>query len=134
MTIFRFALLMLLSSLLLACATKRIDLIAEGEVEILKVKSQAVEFSKVDVHQHGEHTNVEVVVRPHERTRHFTVGKIQIGVKQPGRQEEQLVTSDPKIDKHRIGSKLQHAHFYISIPHTLPTGTVITVAYEETAN
>jgi len=112
-----------------ACATMHPDLIAEGEVEVALNKSNDVDFSKVDVHRHDGTTQIEVVVRPKERERMFTVGSINVLVTKPDGSQGKLVSDRAHIDRHKIGSTLQHAHFVIFVPHVLQTGTKLTVTY-----
>jgi len=113
-----------------ACATMHPDLIAEGEVEVALNKSAYVEYSKVDVHKHNGTTQIEVVVRPVERERMFTVGSIKILVTKPDGSQEKLVSDNAHVDRHKIGSTLQHAHFTIFVPRVLQTGTQLLVSYE----
>jgi len=112
-----------------ACATMHPDLIAEGEVEVVLNKSAYVNYSKVDVHKHNGTTQIEVVVRPVERERMFSVGSIKILVANPDGSQEILVSDRAHIDRHKIGSTLQHAHFTIFVPRVLQTGSKLNISY-----
>lgn len=116
-----------------ACATattRAVDMIAEGSVQVTLQKSDDVIYSKVDVHQHGDETEIQIVVRPPERVRYFAVGTIKMVVNRPDGSHQEIVTDKARVDHHDVGSKLQHAHFIVVIPYTLPTGTDVTVSYE----
>ena len=115
-----------------ACATMHPDLIAEGHVEVALTQSADIHFSKVDVHEHNGTTQIEVVVRPVSRERLFKVGSINVLVTKPDGGQQKLVSNQAHIDRHRIGSTLQHAHFIISVPRVLDTGTKLTVSYDPT--
>ena len=43
------------------CASKRVDMIAEGQVQVQLVESDDIIFSKADVHQHGNETEIQIV-------------------------------------------------------------------------
>ena len=116
-----------------ACATVPHDLIAEGDVQIAVVKSSHIYFSKVDVHKHGKSTEIEVVVRPIERERMFSAGSISVVVHKADGSQQKLVSDKARIDRHRIGSALQHAHFFIIAPRIFESGTKLTISYEPPA-
>lgn len=120
---------MLIITLVSACATMHPDLIAEGDVQVLLTNSSSINFSKVDVHEHNGSTEIEVVVRPIERERIFKVGSINIMVTRPDGSQQKLVTDKAHVDRHRIGSALQHAHFIVKVPRVLPSGTKLTISY-----
>ena len=112
-----------------ACVTMHPDLIAEGDVQVELQKSPYIEYSKVDVHEHKGTTQIEVVVRPVERERMFTVGSINILVIKPDGSEQKLVTDKAHVDRHRIGGTLQHAHFVVIVPRVLQSGTKLSISY-----
>ena len=116
-----------------ACATMHPDLIAEGDVQVVLIKSSHINFSKVDVHKHGGSTEIEVVVRPVERERLFKVGSVNVLVSKPDGSQQKLVSDKAHVDRHRTGSTLQHAHFFIIIPRILESGTELTITYEPSA-
>ncbi|MDH5257596.1 MAG: hypothetical protein OEX07_06295 [Gammaproteobacteria bacterium] len=129
MNVIKIISLLLFVSFITACATMRVDMIAEGEVKIAANKSKDVIFSKFDVHEHKGTTEIQIVVRPIERKRVFNVGSINILVTEPGGLQQNLVTDNARIDKHRIGSALQHAHFIVIVPRVIPPGSTLTVSY-----
>ena len=113
-----------------ACVTMHPDLIAEGDVQVKLIKSAHINFSKVDVHKHSGETQIEVVVRPIERVRIFSAGSINILVTKPDGTEQMLATDKAHVDRHRIGSALQHAHFIVNLPRVLSSGTLLTISYD----
>lgn len=115
--------------LMTACATKHPDLIAEGHVHVVLDKSTSIEYSKVDVHRHDGTTQIEVVVRPTHRERIFTVGSINILETKPDGSQEKIVVDKAHVDRHNIGSTLQHAHFIVFVPRILETGTQLQISY-----
>ena len=123
------SILVLLTLFISACATVQVDMIAEGDVKVAAIKSADVTFSKLDVHEHGGVTEIEVVVRPRKQVKLFSVGSINVLVTRPDGSQRNLVTDKAHVDRHRTGSTLQHAHFIITVPYVIPSGSTLTLSY-----
>ena len=128
--IYKISFFILIVSLLHACSTvPKIDMLAEGEVRTKITPSDSIEFNKIDVHQHGETTEIEVVIQPQQRTRQFVSGDIKLTITQPDSEPQTLVLTKAKKDHHSRGYKIQHSHFITIIPHPLKPGTTIVIEH-----
>lgn len=103
-------------------------MLAEGDVTIMLTPMDKNAFSKVDVYELDGTTEVSIVVHPKEMGHYFNVGTINVLVKNPDGSEQLMEADRTRIDKHRFGTKLQHAHFHFSIPYVLPSGTVLVIS------
>ena len=124
------ACLILVITLVSACAGKHLDMVAEGDVRLVLKESDHIDISKVNVHEHKGRTEIEIVVRPKERVRKLTVGAIKVLETRPDGSEQMLVSERAHVDRHKEGSTMQHAHYFIFIPNVVASGTVLTVSYE----
>lgn len=122
---------LILILLLQACASSpKIDQIAEGEVQVLTVPSNTVKFTKIDVHQHGDKTEIQVVVHPIKPVIKFQSGELLLTITDTNGHEQTILIDKASKDMHSPGHKLQHSHFITFLPYQLPAGSKIQVEHK----
>lgn len=117
--------------ILQACATtSKIDLLAEGEVKVSTVPSELISFTKIDVHQHDDTTQIEVVVHPIKPVKRFLSGEVLITTTDPNGHQQTILIDKAHKDHYSTGHKTQHSHFTTFLPYKLPPGTTIRIEHK----
>ena len=120
---------LILISLYACVTTPKIDLIAHGEVQVTTMPSETIKFTKVDVHQHGNKTEFQVVISPIKTVKRFVSGDIKIYVSEPGKDTDVINITKAEQDHLSTGRIIQHSHFYAILPYKLQPGTTIQIEH-----
>lgn len=121
----------LLVALLTGCATIGVDLSENGTVRLDVRNASHVEFTNVYVRQYTDELMVHAELRPRDAVKFFYPGHLRfVMTDADGKTLWNLDVTRYTDGHHNDGmSKIKHANFWVRMPFSPPTGSVLTISH-----